>query len=415
MEFDRASGEEKMGSIERRKLLKAAAVGGVAFSIGAAESLLAPNRARAQGAPPPAAPGWPNRRLLDLLKIDHPIIQAPMGGTVSPSMPVAVCGSGGLGGFPCSFLTPAQMRDVVGKIRAQIGAKSLNLNFFCHVTQRDAAVEAAWLKRLAPYYTEFGVDPPDFPPSFPPFFSAEKCDVVVELRPEVVSFHFGLPEQSLVDRIKAAGCKILSSATTVTEARWLEDHGVDAVIAQGVEAGGTRAMFLTSDPASQLGTLALVPQVVDAVKIPVIAAGGIADGRAIAAALALGASGVQMGTAYLLCPEATISPLHRATIKSANDKLTAISNVLTGRPARVFVNRIVREVGPLATDVPSFPLGAFALEPLRKKAESQGSFDFSGLNAGEAVALCRELPAGELTLKLAAETLERLGALGRAG
>jgi nitronate monooxygenase len=415
MEFDRASGEEKMGSIERRKLLKAAAVGGVAFSIGAAESLLAPNRARAQGAPPPAAPGWPNRRLLDLLKIDHPIIQAPMGGTVSPSMPVAVCGSGGLGGFPCSFLTPAQMRDVVGKIRAQIGAKSLNLNFFCHVTQRDAAVEAAWLKRLAPYYTEFGVDPPDFPPSFPPFFSAEKCDVVVELRPEVVSFHFGLPEQSLVDRIKAAGCKILSSATTVTEARWLEDHGVDAVIAQGVEAGGTRAMFLTSDPASQLGTLALVPQVVDAVKIPVIAAGGIADGRAIAAALALGASGVQMGTAYLLCPEATISPLHRATIKSANDKLTAISNVLTGRPARVFVNRIVREVGPLATDVPSFPLGAFALEPLRKKAESRGSFDFSGLNAGEAVALCRELPAGELTSTLAAETLQRLGGLGRAG
>jgi nitronate monooxygenase len=208
---------------------------------------------------------------------------------------------------------------------------------------------------------------------------------------------------------------ILSSATTVTEARWLEEHGVDAVIAQGVEAGGHRGMFLTSEPASQLGTLVLVPQVVDAVKVPVIAAGGIADGRAIAAALALGASGVQMGTAYLLCPEATISPLYRAAIKSANDKLTAISNVLTGRPARVFVNRIVRELGPLAADVPSFPLGAIALEPLRKKAESQGSFDFSGLNAGEAAALCRELPAGELTLKLAAETLQRLGVLGRAG
>jgi nitronate monooxygenase len=190
---------------------------------------------------------------------------------------------------------------------------------------------------------------------------------------------------------------------------------VDAVIAQGVEAGGSRAMFLTSDLASQLGTLVLVPQVVDAVRVPVIAAGGIADGRAIAAALALGASAVQMGTAYLLCPEATISALHPAAIKSAHGKPSAISNVLTGRPARVLVNRIVREVGPLATDVPSFPLGALALDPLRKKAESGGSADFSGLYAGEDAALCRELPAGELTLKLAAETLQRLGALGRAG
>jgi nitronate monooxygenase len=405
----------KTGSIERRKLLKAAAMGGFAWSIGGAASLLAPNGARAQGTPPPAAPSWPNRRLLDLLKIDHPIIQAPMGGAVSPSMPVAVCGSGGLGSFPCSFLTVAQLRDVVAKIRAQTGAKPLNLNFFCDVRQRDAAVEAAWLKRLAAYYTEFGVDPPDFPASIAPPFGAEKCDAVAELRPEVVSFHFGLPEQSLVDRLKAAGCKIISSATTVAEARWLEEHGVDAVIAQGAEAGGHRGMFLTSDLASQLGTLALVPQVVDAVKVPVIAAGGIADGRAIAAALALGASGVQMGTAYLLCPEATISALHRAAIQSANDKLSAISNVLTGRPARVLVNRIVREVGPLAAGVPSFPLGFFALEPLRKKAESRGSSDFTGLYAGEAAALCRELPAGELTLKLAAETLQTLGALGRAG
>jgi nitronate monooxygenase len=208
MKFDWASVEEKMGSIERRKLLKAAAVGGVALS----KSLLAPNGARAEGAPPPGAPSWPNRRLLDLLKIDHPIIQAPMGGAVSPGMPVAVCASGGLGSFPCSFLTVAQLRDVVAKIHAQTRAKPLNLNFFCDVRQRDAAVEAAWLKRLAAYYTEFGVDPPVFPSSIPPPFNSEKCDVVVELRPEVVSFHFGLPEQSLVYRLKAAGGKILSSA-----------------------------------------------------------------------------------------------------------------------------------------------------------------------------------------------------------
>ena len=401
-----------MGGIERRELMKAAALGGVASSIGGAPSLLASNEARAQGTSSRPG-GWPNRRLLDLVRVDHPIIQAPMGGGhISLGMPVAVSRSGGLGSFPCSALTSAQLRDVVAKIRSQT-AKPLNLNFFCQVTHRDAAVEAAWLNRLASYYTELDVDPPQFPAvSTRPPFDAEICDVVVELRPEVVSFHWGLPEKFLVDRLKAAGCVILSSATTVTEARWLEEHGADAVIAQGVEAGGHRGMFLTSDLESQLGTLVLVPQVVDMVKVPVIAAGGIADGRGIAAALALGASGVQMGTAYLLCSEATISALHRAAIKSAKDKLSAISNVLTGLPARVLVNRIVREVGPLAADVPSFPLGAVALGPLRTKAESQGSDDFTGLYAGEAAALSRELPAGELTLKLAAETLHRLDRAG---
>jgi nitronate monooxygenase len=400
-----------MGGIERRELVKAAAAGGIALSIGGAQNLLISNETRAQGGPLRTA-AWPNKQLLDLLRIDHPIIQAPMGFHVSPDMPAAVCGSGGLGSFPCASLTSAQLRDVVGKIRAQT-TKPLNLNFFCHMTERDAALEAAWLKRLASYYTELGVDPPAFPTSTRAPFGPEICDVVVELRPQVVSFHFGLPDKSLVDRLKAVGCIILSSATTVTEARWLEEHGVDAVIAQGVEAGGHRGMFLTTEPASQLGTLVLVPQVVDAVKVPVIAAGGIADGRGISAAFALGASGVQMGTAYLLCPEARISPYLRAALRSAKDNLTAVSNVVSGRSARVFMNRVVREVGPLATGVPSFPLGSAALEPLRTKAESQGSADFSGLYAGQAAALGRELPAGELTLKLAAEALDRLSALAR--
>jgi nitronate monooxygenase len=275
-------------------------------------------------------------------------------------------------------------------------------------------MEAAWLKRLASYYTELGVNPPAFPSSASPPFDAEMCDAVMELRPQVVSFHFGLPEKFLVDRIKAAGSVIFSSATTVVEARWLEEHGVDAVIAQGVEAGGHRGMFLTGELASQMGTLALVPQVIDAVKVPVIAAGGIADGRGIAAAFALGASAVQMGTAYLFCPEAPISPYLRAALRSAKDHLTTVTNVLSGLPARAFVNRIVREVGPLAAGVPSFPLGGVALEPLRVKAEAQGSADFSGLYAGQAAALGRELSAGELTLKLAAEALERLSALARA-
>jgi nitronate monooxygenase len=400
-----------MDSIARRELIKAAAFGGVALSIGGA-GVLSPNASHAQAA---ATPTWPNRRLIDLLKIDHPIIQAPMGGAVGPAMTAAVCGAGALGSFPCSFLPAARIREIVAKIREQTGAKPLNLNFFCDVRQRDAAVEAAWLKRLASYYSEFAVDAAVLPPLIPPPFTAELCDVLVELKPQVVSFHYGLPEPSLVDRLKAAGCLIFSSATTVAEARWLEQRGADAVIAQGAEAGGHRAMFLTTDLTTQVGTLALVPQVVDAVKVPVIAAGGIGDGRVIAAALALGASGVQMGTAYLLCPEATISSLHRAAIKTASEKLSVITNVLTGRPARVLVNRFVREVGPIAPDVPSFPLAAIALEPVRKKAESQGSSDFSGLYAGEAAALCRELPAGELTAKLAAEALQRLAALGRAG
>ncbi len=402
-----------MDAIERRAFMKAAAVGGIAFPICGAQSLLTENEARAQGAPlRPAA--WPNRRLLDLLKIEHPIVQAPMGGHVGPNMPVAVSGAGGLGSFPCGLLTPAQVRDEVAKIRTQT-RKPINLNFFCHATpQRDAAIESAWRQRLAPYYTELGIDLPASPTSTLAPFGAEMCDVAIELKPEVVSFHFGLPDKSLIDRLKTAGCTVFSSATTVTEARWLEDRGADAVIAQGIEAGGHRGMFLTTEPASQVGTLALVPQVVDAVRVPVIAAGGIADGRGIAAALALGASAVQMGTAYLLCPEARISTYHRAALKSARDNLSVITNVLTGRPARVFMNRIARELGPLATGVPSFPLPGAALAPLRTKAESQGSAGFSALYAGQAAALGRELPAGELTLKLAAEARERLGMLGRA-
>jgi len=334
-----------------------------------------------------------------------------MGLHTSPDMPAAVSGSGGLGSLPCATLTPVQLRDVVGKIRART-SKPLNLNFFCHITRRDAASEAAWLKRLGSYYTELGVSPPTFPASALPPFGAEMCDLVVELKPRVVSFHFGLPEKSLVDRLKAAGCLIFSSATTVTEARWLEDHGADAIIAQGVEAGGHRGMFLTTETASQLGTLVLVPQVVDAVRVPVIAAGGIADGRALAAAFALGASAVQVGTAYLLCPEAIVSPYLRAALK-ARDCLTTVSNVVSGRPARVVVNRIVREIGPISKGVPAFPLGGAALEPLRAQAEAQGSADFTGLYAGQAAVLGRELPAGELTAKLAAEGLERLGALAR--
>src|SRR5207302_6134531 len=197
------------------------------------------------------------------------------------------------------------------------------------------------------------------------------------------SFHFGLPSEDLLVRVRGWGARILSSATTVEEARWLEARGVDAVIAQGVEAGGHRGMFLSDDPNTQVGTFALVPQIVQAVSVPVIAAGGISDAKGVAAAMALGAAGVEMGTAFLLCREATTSAVHRAALKGEAARYTALTNVFTGRPARGIVNRVVREVGPISAAAPAFPLATGALAPLRAKAESQKSGEFSPLWAGQ--------------------------------
>jgi nitronate monooxygenase len=243
------------------------------------------------------------------------------------------------------------------------------------------------------------------------------CAIVEKARPEVVSFHFGLPEPALLSRVKAAGCRVLSSATTVEEALWLEAHGVDAIIAQGYEAGGHRGTFLASDvgraTASQAGapatgTLALVPQVVDAVGVPVIAAGGIADGRGIAAALALGAAAVQMGTAFLLCPEASTPQLLRNALRQAREHATVVTNLFTGRPARVLPNRLVLEMGAILPNLPDFPLPMGALLPLRAQAEQRGSNDFTALWAGQSAALAREMPAKALTHRLVRDTIERL-------
>ena len=237
--------------------------------------------------------------------------------------------------------------------------------------------------------------------------------VVEELKPEVVSFHFGLPDAALVKRVKAAGAIVMSSATIVKEAIWLEEHGADVIIAQGAEAGGHRGMFLTDNIAQQPGTFALVPQVVDAVKVPVIAAGGIADGRGIAAAFALGASGVQIGSAYLRCPESKVSCAGaRRAGRRRSDDSTVITNVMTGRPARGVPNRVMREVGPISPDAPAFPHAATALGPLKAAAEKLGKVDFTNLWAGQAVRMGREMPAAELTRALAGAALARLGALG---
>jgi nitronate monooxygenase len=302
------------------------------------------------------------------------------------------------------MLTPEAMGRELDAIRAAT-RNPYNVNFFCH---RPVAAsvdrESAWRRALAPYYKEYGIDEASISagPGRSPF-TAEAADALEAYKPPVVSFHFGLPAPDQVARLKMWGSKILASATTVEEARWLEAQGADAIIAQGIEAGGHRGHFLNTDVAIQPGTFALVPQVVRAVKVPVIAAGGIADAAGVRAALALGAAGVQVGTAFLLCPEATTSAVHRAALKSEQARHTALTNLFTGGVARGIVNRIMRELGPLSDKVPVFPLATSAIAPLRAKAEAKGSSDFSPIWSGQNATGCREVPAAEVMRSLAAE------------
>jgi len=340
--------------------------------------------------------------LQELLRTELPIIQAPMAGSQGSALAIAVSEAGGVGSLPCALLSLEGMRN---ELRAMQGGtrKPFNVNFFCHTPPvADAARETAWRAALAPYYRELGIDAENVPagPARAPF-SAEAADLLEEFQPPIVSFHFGLPAPELLARARRHGAKILSSATTVAEAQWLEARGVDAIIAQGFEAGGHRGHFLSDDLSEQPGTFSLLPQIVRAVRVPVIAAGGIVDRASIAAAKALGAAGVQLGTAYLLCPESKTSAVHRAALKSAAANHTALTNLFSGRPARGIVNRLMREVGPLSPVAPSFPLAATAIAPLRAAAESRGSGDFSPLWAGQNVTGAREIPAGRLTRELA--------------
>jgi nitronate monooxygenase len=286
--------------------------------------------------------------LQKLFGIEIPIIQAPMAGVQDHRLCVAVSNAGGLGSLPCAMLSLDALRRELMAIKVQT-SRPFNVNFFCHTTPtHDAQREALWRATLSPYYAEFGIDANTIssgPGRFP--FGADAAEILEEFKPPVVSFHFGLPDVDLMQRVKTWGAKIISSATTVDEARWLEAHGADAIIAQGNEAGGHRGMFLTHDLSTQIGTFALLPQIVAAVKVPVIAAGGIADANGVASAMKLGAAGVQIGTAYLLCDEATTSAPHRAALKSDAALHTALTNIFTGRPARGIVNRAMREIGPM--------------------------------------------------------------------
>src|SRR5271166_4069386 len=353
---------------------------------------------------------WPRTDFLELLGVTHPIIQAPMSGFATPALAAAVCNAGGLGSIGCAGVPATTVREQVAALR-QATNRPYILNFFVHAHPRvDPDATARMRARLSAYFDELGLGAVPEPKELFPPFDEEQLALVLELRPRVVSFHFGLPDASAVRRVKEAGCIILSSATTVAEARWLEANGADAVIAQGFEAGGHRGSFSDSLGAGMVGTMALVPQIVDAVRSPVIAAGGIADGRGVAAAFALGASGAQLGTAFLGCLEANVSPLHRARLRAGTDDATEVTRAFTGRPARAIRNRFVAEMAD--AEALDFPLQASLAGPLWQVADETARAQLMPVWAGQAVALVRELPAGQLVERLAAETqliLERPG------
>ena len=341
--------------------------------------------------------------LLALLKTELPLIQAPLAGAQGSRLAIAAAQAGALGSLPAAMLSMDTLQAELQRLQA--AGLPYNVNFFCHTPPvTDPVRDAAWRTRLSHRFdAEFGTDLRNAPGGAGRVpFTAEAAELLAHYRPPVMSFHFGLPTPALLQSVKDWGAVVMSSATTVEEARWLQAHGADVVIAQGLEAGGHRGHFLDDDLTRQLGLMALLPQVVDAVTVPVVATGGIADARGVRAAMALGASGVQVGTAYLLCPEADTSAVHRRARAGPEVAHTALTNVFTGRPARGVLNRAMREMGPLADDAPRFPLATSALAPLRAEAEARDSGDFSPLWAGQAAGLARPKTAAALTRALAA-------------
>ena len=339
--------------------------------------------------------------LAQRLNVDRLLLQAPMAGSQGSALALAVCQAGGIGALPAALLTPEALVQELTTL-SQGTSRPWNVNFFCHTPPTpDTAREARWREVLAPFYAEAGLDIAAVPAGAGRVpFSHAVADLVEPFRPPIVSFHFGLPAPDLLARVKGWGSVVLSSATTVDEALSLEAQGVDAVIAQGSEAGGHRGMFLTNDLTTQVGTFALLPQIVATVQVPVIAAGGIADAAGVRAALALGAAGVQVGTAYLCSDEALTSPIHRAALQSETARHTALTTLFSGRPARGIVNRVMRELGPLSPAAPAFPTATAAIAPLRAHFEKQGSGDFSPLWSGQNASGCRSAPAAEITRDL---------------
>ena len=304
--------------------------------------------------------------------------------------------------MPCATLSPDDLRAELQAMQA--GTKRpYNVNFFCHTPPVvDAARQQGWMDALAPYHQEFGIDPTSLPigPGRVPFDLAAAA-LLVEFKPLVVSFHFGLPTPELLAAVKSWGATVMSTGTTLAEAQWLEAHGADVIIAQGLEAGGHRGMFLSEDLGTQINLRDLLKQILPAVRCPVIAAGGIRHAADVQEMLRMGAAAVQVGSAYLLCPESKASALHRAALQSPAAQHTVLTNVFTGHPARGMLNRFVREVGPMSDAVPAFPLATNGAAPLRAKAEAMGSDEFSPLWAGQNAWLAEPRGAAELTEWLA--------------
>ncbi|MDH3264196.1 MAG: nitronate monooxygenase family protein [Paracoccaceae bacterium] len=356
---------------------------------------------------------WPDRRLLDHLGLEHPILQAPMAGTATPALAAAVSGAGGLGGIGLGEAPESEIRSAVAEVRSFTN-RPFNLNFFAHPgANADPAATARARARIADFAGPGGPALPEHLPDATPGFDAARLALLLDLGPRVVSFHFGLPEPGAVAAIKAAGIWVLATATTVAEARAVVAGGADAVVAQGYEAGGHRGAHRLTRAGDGIGTLALVPQVADAVSVPVIAAGGIGDARGIAAALALGAAGVQMGSAFLLCPEAATEPARRAHVAASDGSDTVMTAAGSGYPARARRTEYSDHMAPLDGSLPPFPtlygLSGPVIAP--DQADDRAAFGLYGQAAG----LAREEPAGDLVARLARETGAHLARLGRAG
>ncbi|MEH6739107.1 MAG: nitronate monooxygenase [Sulfitobacter sp.] len=328
-----------------------------------------------------------------------PLIQAPMAGAQDEKLAIAIAQKGGIGSIACARLELNEISTSARQFRDQ-SSGPLNLNFFCHaVAPRDAQREAVWQKELSRYYTEnaLGFDYPTDVALYA--IDAETVDIICAIKPEVVSFHFGMPPKDFVDRIRATGSKIIASATTLKEALYLEEQGCDAVIAQGCEAGGHQGVFLPTENTTPLPMIELVTRCVVALNIPIIAAGGIADDKTIRAAMQAGAIGVQIGTRFLKTPESTIPSRHRALLDGQGVQETAITNVFTGRPARGFVTKLVQELGPMNPNVQTFPLAISAITHL--KTATKGSDDFVAMWAGQNWEIGQEKPAADVVDELA--------------
>jgi len=355
---------------------------------------------------------WPDRRLLERLDIVHPIIQAPMAGASTPELVAAVSNAGALGWLGAAMMAPDALRAAIREIR-RFTKRPFGVNLFTYsIPLPEPEKQARMQARMAVYLRALGADPAAMP-ALPPLPDMDRqIEAVLEEAPPAFSFTFGMPTRAVIAAFKAKGVFVAGTATTVAEARVLAEAGVDGIVAQGYEAGGHRGTFAAPVEESLIGTMALVPMVADAVKLPVIAAGGIMDGRGIAAAFALGAAAASLGTAFIPCPEnGAVSRLHRDALLAGGGQPTVLSRAYTGRHARFIKNRFLAEMAGAEAEIPAYPHQIELTGPLRKAAGDMNDADFVYMLAGQGYPLSRGMPAGELVQTLVRETSDVLAAM----